>query len=340
MQTVDKMAEKITDDLKHTQSIKEGTINDASTAEALTLCRDADDIETSPELDKALRWKLDLRLMPLLCFTYALQSIDKNTISYAAVFGLREDLNLKGDEFSWTGGIFYLGYLIWEFPTSMFLQRFPINYFMSGTVSPFQLPVYSYFTEIFQVIAWGAVLMAHGAVTSFTTLVVVRVLLGALEAAINPGTMLLFSMYYMRKEQPLRMGIWIGSAGMGYIIAGIASFGIGHVKSALPSWRVLFIIWGSITVAWGVILLFLLPGAPMRAKFLTADEKARVISRVKGNGTGIENKHFKMAQFWEAMVDMKTWLLFLFALTSNSPNGGLSAVGITLVLGGLATNLP
>ncbi|KAI1022706.1 hypothetical protein LB503_000137 [Fusarium chuoi] len=302
------MAEKITDDLKHTQSIKEGTINDASTAEALTLCRDADDIETSPELDKALRWKLDLRLMPLLCFTYALQSIDKNTISYAAVFGLREDLNLKGDEFSWTGGIFYLGYLVWEFPTSMFLQRFPINYFMSGTV-----------------IAWGAVLMAHGAVTSFTTLVVVRVLLGALEAAINPGTMLLFSMYYMRKEQPLRMGIWIGSAGMGYIIAGIASFGIGHVKSALPSWRVLFIIWGSITVAWGVILLFLLPGAPMRAKFLTADEKARVISRVKGNGTGIENKHFKVAQFWEAMLDMKTWLLFLFALTSNSPNGGLSA---------------
>ncbi|KAF5646560.1 allantoate and ureidosuccinate permease [Fusarium sp. NRRL 25303] len=277
-------------------------------SEALTLCRDADDIETSPELDKALRWKLDLRLMPLLCFTYALQSIDKNTISYAAVFGLREDLKLKGDEFSWTGGIFYLGYLVWEFPTSMFLQRFPINYFMSGTV-----------------IAWGAVLMAHGAVTSFATLVVVRVLLGALEAAINPGTMLLFSMYYMRKEQPLRMGIWIGSAGMGYIIAGIASFGIGHVKSALPSWRVLFIIWGSITVAWGVILLFLLPGAPMRAKFLTADEKARVISRVKGNGTGIENKHFKMAQFWEAILDMKTWLLFLFALTSNSPNGGLSA---------------
>lgn len=173
--------------------------------------------------------------------------------------------------------------------------------------------------------------MAHGAVNSFTTLIVVRVLLGALEAAINPGTMLLFSMYYMRKEQPLRMGIWIGSAGMGYIIAGIASFGIGHVKSALPSWRVLFIIWGTITVAWGVILLFLLPGAPMRAKFLTPDEKARVVARVRGNGTGIENKHFKMAQFWEAMLDMKTWLLFLFALTSNSPNGGLSAVCMSFI---------
>ncbi|KAJ4264216.1 hypothetical protein NW762_005410 [Fusarium torreyae] len=298
--------DKPANDLKPSESIRTGTINDASTAEALTLYRDA--VDTSPELDRALRWKLDLRLMTLLCFTYALQSIDKNTISYAAVFGLREDIDLKGTEFSWTGAIFYLGYLIWEFPTSMFLQRLPINYFMSATV-----------------IAWGAVLMCHGAIHSFTTLAVVRVLLGALEAAINPGTMLLFSMYYTRREQPLRMGIWIGSAGVGYIIAGIASFGIGHIKSALSSWRVLFIIWGAITVSWGTILLFLLPGAPMRAKFLTPDERAQVVARVKNNGTGIENKHFKTSQFWEAMRDLKTWLLFLFALTSNSPNGGLSA---------------
>ncbi|XEU97681.1 hypothetical protein FSHL1_002967 [Fusarium sambucinum] len=300
--------EKYPEDLKHTSSIQDGTINDVSTAEALTLCHNAEDIETSPELARALRWKLDLRLMPLLCFTYALQSIDKNTISYAAVFGLREDIGLKGNEFSWTGAIFYLGYLVWEFPTSMFLQRFPINYFMSGTV-----------------IAWGAVLMAHGAVHSFPALAAVRTLLGALESAINPGTMLLFSMYYKRSEQPLRMGIWLGSAGLGYIIAGIASFGIGHTNSSLTSWRLLFIIWGSITVAWGIILLFCLPGAPMRAKFLTPDERARAIARVKENGTGIENKHFKMPQFWEAMLDLKTWLLFLFAVTSNSPNGGLSA---------------
>ncbi|CZS75357.1 unnamed protein product [Fusarium graminearum] len=300
--------EKYPEDLKHTSSIQDGTINDVSTAEALTLCQNAEDIEESPELARALRWKLDLRLMPLLCFTYALQSIDKNTLSYAAVFGLREDIGMKGNEFSWTGAIFYLGYLVWEFPTSMFLQRFTINYFMSGTV-----------------IAWGAVLMAHGAIHSFPALAAVRTILGALESAINPGTMLLFGMYYKRTEQPLRMGIWIGSAGVGYIIAGIASFGIGHINSSLDSWRALFIIWGSITVAWGVVLLFCLPGAPMRAKFLTPDERARVVARVKDNGTGIENKHFKMPQFWEAMFDLKTWLLFLFALTSNSPNGGLSA---------------
>jgi ACS family allantoate permease-like MFS transporter len=89
-------------------------------------------------LDKAelarLRWKIDLRLMPLLCITYALQSIDKTTLGYAAVFNLQTDLNLKGTEYSWLGAIFYIGYLAWEFPTNMLLQKLPINYFMSGTV--------------------------------------------------------------------------------------------------------------------------------------------------------------------------------------------------------------
>jgi ACS family allantoate permease-like MFS transporter len=49
--------------------------------------------------------------------------------------------------------------------------------------------------------------MYHGAIHSFTTLAVIKVLLGALEAAINPETMRLFSIYYTRREQPLRIVI-------------------------------------------------------------------------------------------------------------------------------------
>ncbi|KAL2833894.1 major facilitator superfamily transporter [Aspergillus cavernicola] len=255
-----------------------------------------------------LRWKLDLRLLPLLCLTYALQSIDKTTLSYAAVFGLQDDLHLKGSEYSWLGAIFYLGYLVWEFPTNVMLQKLPINYFMSGTV-----------------VIWGIILMCHGATHNFAGQAAARTFLGAFEASINPGTMLLFSMYYQRREQPLRMGIWIGSAGLGYVISGIASFGIGHIKSAIASWRLLYIIWGAITVAWGLVLMTLLPGSPLTTKFLNKEERELVVARVRNNGTGVENKQFKWSQFREAMMDLKTWLLFLFAVSSNSPNGGLTS---------------
>ena len=122
------------------------------------------------------------------------------------------------------------------------------------------------------------------------------------------------------------MGIWIGSAGLGYVISGITSFGIGHIHASLASWKLIFLIWGAITTAWGVVLLFLLPGSPLKTNFLTEHERALALNRVKVNNTGIENKQFKKKQFAEAMLDLKTWLLFLFAVTSNSPNGGLTSV--------------
>ncbi|KAJ4368343.1 hypothetical protein N0V83_006699 [Neocucurbitaria cava] len=257
--------------------------------------------------DSKLLWKVDMRLMPLLCITYMLQSIDKTTLGYAAVFDLREDTQLHGTQYSWLGSLFYLGYLFWEYPTSLLLQRLPVAKFMSGTV-----------------IVWGIVLMCHAAAHDFGGLAAARTFLGMLEASINPGTMLIFSMWYKRSEQPLRMGIWIGSAGIGYVLAGIASFGIGHIGGALSSWKYMFLIWGAVTASWGVVIYLVLPDNPVKAGFLSENERRGVIHRIRENETGVENKHFKKTQFIEALTDLKTWLLFIFAVASNAPNGGLT----------------
>lgn len=64
-----------------------------------------------------------------------LQSIDKTTLGYAAVFGIREDTHLVGTEYSWLGSLFYLGHLAFEYPFSILLQKFPVNKVMAGTVS-------------------------------------------------------------------------------------------------------------------------------------------------------------------------------------------------------------
>ncbi|KAH7374625.1 allantoate permease [Plectosphaerella cucumerina] len=282
-------------------------LEDAQKTVAIDYLHAAEATGFDPAEAKALLRKLDLRLIPMLCFTYALQSIDRTTLSYAAVFGVREDLGLTGTQFSLASALLYIGYLIWEFPTNVLLQKLPINHFMAANV-----------------VLWGAVLMCHGATQNFPGLAATRFLLGAFEAVINPGTMLMFSMYYTRKEQPLRMGIWIGSAGLGYVVAGIVTFGIGHIDGSIASWRILFLFWGAITVAWGVVLHIWLPDSPLRTKFLSEREKTLVIDRVKDNGTGMEDKRFKWPQFWEAMMDLKTWLLFAFAVASNSPNGGLT----------------
>lgn len=110
------------------------TLDDEPSKAVLDLVHEAEAEHNDQAVSRAILWKIDLRLLPLLCITYALQSIDKTTLGYASVFDLKEDLNLTGNEYSWLGGIFYLGYLLWEFPTNLMLQRLPINYFMSITV--------------------------------------------------------------------------------------------------------------------------------------------------------------------------------------------------------------
>lgn len=52
---------------------------------------------------------------------------EKTTLSYAAIFGIRDDLHLVGTEYSWLSSLFYFGFLVWAFPTNFLLQRLPIG---------------------------------------------------------------------------------------------------------------------------------------------------------------------------------------------------------------------
>jgi MFS family permease len=174
------------------------------------------------------------------------------------------------------------------------------------------------------VILWGVTLACHAAGHNFAGLATARFFLGVFEACIQPVTMVMFSIWYTRMEQPLRLGVWIGCAGLGYVVAGITSFGIGHIHGALSSWRYTFLIWGCVTIAWGVVVLVFLPDNPATAKFLSEVENIGVTERVRANGTGLEEKTFKKAQMLETLTDTKTWLLFVFAVSSNAPNGGLT----------------
>jgi hypothetical protein len=56
--------------------------------------------------------KIDLMILPYLAVCYAFFYIDKTTLSYAAIFGIREDLHIHGQQYSWLSAIFYVGFLI------------------------------------------------------------------------------------------------------------------------------------------------------------------------------------------------------------------------------------
>lgn len=154
-----------------------------------------------------------------------------------------------------------------------------------------------------------------------------RFFLGFVESAIAPGLTVVISMWYKRSEQPLRHAAWFLGNTIAGIFGGLLQYGIGHIKTIAP-WKGVFLILGGITVAWGLCIFFLLPDTPTTARFLSHDDRAKAVARVKENKTGIKSNHIKWDQIKEALLDIKLWLMVLNWLSYNIPNGGITTVSI------------
>ncbi|KAJ5453428.1 allantoate permease [Penicillium daleae] len=266
------------------------------------------------EEEQKLRWKIDMRLIPILFMNITLPAMDKVTPSTGALYGLREDLNLKGDQYAWIGSAFYFGYLFWCFPSSQILQRLPVAKSISGTM-----------------VAWGLVLIGAGFSKSFVPMVITRILLGALEAPVAPGNFLIMTMWYTRKEQPVRTGLFY--TGLATLITGSLGWAVGFIHSDL-AWRSFFWITGVITLIYAVIVGIFLPDNPVKAKFISQREKYVAVERMRADQLGIENKTFIRSQIWELVKDPKTWLMFFFHVWVSIPNGGLTNFA-PLIINGL-----
>ena len=81
-----------------------------------------------------------------------------------------------------------------------------------------------------------------------------------------------------------------------------------------------FLIFGSVSLALGILALIFLPDQPSTAKFLTDSEKVIAAKRVSANRQGIKNSHFKKYQMWQTFRDPKTWVLFIMAVGAQVPN--------------------
>lgn len=62
-------------------------------------------------------------LLPVMALSYAFQYLDKSALASTAILGLREDLKLTGDEYSWASGIYYFGYLIASYPAGVLMVK-------------------------------------------------------------------------------------------------------------------------------------------------------------------------------------------------------------------------
>ncbi|KAJ5370979.1 uncharacterized protein N7496_007071 [Penicillium cataractarum] len=257
------------------------------------------------EEEKAVLRKIDRVILPFMCFVFFLQYLDKQSLSYAAVFGLTQDLNMTNSQYSWSSSIFYVGQLVSEYPFIYLMSRLPLTKFVGATV-----------------IIWGIVCMCLAAPQNFAGFATVRFLLGFSEGAVSPSFVTITSIWYRKKEHTLRTAIWITMNGIAQVIGCLLMYGIGKNTSlSIAPWRVLFLICGALTIVAGIGFFLLMPNGPKDAWFLNAREKEILSLRMAEDRDGGDKTSFSISQLKETLMDPKAWMVFWFGVlvTMQSP---------------------
>lgn len=174
--------------------------------------------------------------------------------------------------------------------------------------------------------------MLHATAFNYGSLVAVRFFLGMAEAGLAPLAVHYLSMFYTRREMPLRMCIILSFNGLFYILSALMGYGLGHATSApVPPWKLVYLTYGSLNFAWGVVFLLIMPDEPARARFLNHEQKVVAVWRVAKNMVGLKEPHSKRCQVYEAMTDPKVWIITLLGLGIGIPLGGVTTFMSSLI---------
>lgn len=195
-------------------------------------------------------------------------------VNYAAVMGILTDANLDTEQYGTLSLLFYVAFLAFEFPHAYLMQRLPTAKYLGSMV-----------------ICWGVVVACTSACNSYGSLVATRFLLGTFESAISPSLILITSMWYRQREQPIRIGIWYIGVGMATIVGGLMSYGFQFYHgTTFKSWQIMFLVVGLVTITVGASVVAFMPDNPMSARRLTHAERVAAVERLRENQTGVENK--------------------------------------------------
>ncbi|ORZ18676.1 major facilitator superfamily domain-containing protein [Absidia repens] len=259
--------------------------------------------------EKALVRRLDFfYVMPCIALMNFFQFFDKSALSYSAVLNIMEDTNIDSNQFSWLGSIFYLGYLVFQVPNAVLLQRFPIGRYV-GVI----------------IVLWGAVLAVTAAATDFSQLAALRFLLGFFEAGIYPCCLMIISTMYRRREQAGRIGWVYICNGIAMAVGGLIGYGIGHMQGVhgMSGWQWVMIILGCVTILFGIFCFFLLVGDPSATCISRTPElKAIVAERTRDNAVA-RTRTIKVAHMIESVKELRFWCFILASMLLNMSNGAL-----------------
>lgn len=235
--------------------------------------------------------KVTRRIIPFIFLLYIVAFLDRINITFASLTMNRE-LAIGSEQYGVLVGVFFLGYFLFEIPSNLLLHKIGARVWIARIL-----------------ISWGAIAALTGFSENVHQLYALRFALGVAEAGFAPGMLLYLTYWFPGTERARAVGLYLSGMPIATVLgAPLSGVILDHVHWAgLSSWRWLLILEGVPAIVLGVLTYFLLPNRPEQARFLTAEERTWLCSKLRAEEAVTQMRgNFTVLS---ALVTSRVWIL-------------------------------
>ena len=221
---------------------------------------------------------------------YVLAFLDRSNIGFAKD-AYQLSTGLSDDVYALGAGIFFVLYAFLGVPANLIMHRWGAKKWI-GTIT----------------VLWGLLSASMAFADTEAKFLLVRILLGAVEAGFFPGMIYLTSKWFPQESRAGVMGLFYMGAPLALTFGSPLSGALLEMHGFLgqPGWFWMFMVEGLMAVVAGLFTFIWLDDSPAKADFLTADEKQALLSRLKYDG-----EHSVTSNIGEAVRNPRIWHLAL-----------------------------
>ncbi|WEK29096.1 MAG: MFS transporter [Candidatus Pseudomonas phytovorans] len=219
--------------------------------------------------------KIAWKILPLLFVSYIVSYLDRVNIGFAAL-RMQQDLGFSDAVYGLGAGIFFIGYVLFEVPSNLLLTRIGARR-----------------TIMRIMIAWGVVSSSMMFVQTPLQFYTARFLLGVFEAGFFPGIILYLTFWFPARLRGSVIAVFMSAIAIAGVLGGpLSGWIIGAMDGVhgLHGWQWMFLLEGSPAIVLGILAALLLIDRPEDAKWLSADERARIAQEVAAPVAGASHR--------------------------------------------------
>jgi MFS transporter, ACS family, tartrate transporter len=245
------------------------------------------------DLESQTMARVARRLLPLLMACYFVAYLDRVNVGFASLT-MNKALGFTSAVYGFGGGIFFLGYFIFEVPSNVLLSKVGARVWIARIL-----------------ITWGLISACTAFIVGPVSFYSVRFLLGIAEAGFFPGIILYLTWWFPSYYRSRIVGIFMAAIPLSNILGSLVSGVLLDLDGlmGLAGWQWLFILEAAPAVVLGFAFWFFMTDWPSQAHWLTQAQRDWLIGRLDAERTQRESiRHYSLKQ---ALLDRRVLVLSL-----------------------------